>query len=249
MKKARKRFVVGLAALLSLCLIAFAACGDKDSGSGGGKVSDKEWAHYFSLVTESTKSITLEETNGSKYGKDQAEEYGEWYKSVLITKIDSENEVMELKRTAEYYNANAEGTDKFVTDHDTNYYFAYKGKYYHYNKRNQNDAQIEEMTKADFTQRVEDMSNQTAMFQSYAQPAMKQAFKYNSDTKTYEMVQMGTMKIGFRFEKNDTFTYIMEQNSLESYEITMRNADKTTVTVPNDVKAAVDAYIAAQAQA
>ena len=249
MKKARNRFVVGLAALLSLCLIAFAACGDKGSSSGGGKVSDKEWAHYFSLVTESTKSITLEETEGSKYGKDQAEEYGEWDKSVMISKIDSVNEVIEQKATREYYDANAEGTDKFVTDHDTDYYFKYNGKYYHYDKRNQNEAEINEITKADFTQLVENMSNQTAMIQSYAQPAMKQMFKYNSDTKTYEMVQMGTMKIGFRFEKNDTFTYIMEENSLESYEITMSNADKTTVTVPNDVKAAVDAYIAAQAQA
>lgn len=239
----RKRFLAVLsAALMAVAVVALAACNDKNGGGAGGEVSDSVWQDRLSVNVEACKSCTVSECWEPKYGKDEVDEYGEYDRGEAIFYIDLENEIMHSVDEDENYDTSEK---VFKKDRDEEYYFKYRGAYYRWKKHNSEQAVVSEGTKVGFIEEAESTANAASEFSMYAQ--MKSLFKYNAETQSYELAQYGTTKVSLQFPNDGGVRMIVDVTSTLRSVISLTDVDKTTITVPADVKADIDAYIAEQA--
>lgn len=239
----RKRFLAVLsAALMAVAVVALAACGDKNGGGTSGEVSDSVWQDRLTVSVDACKSCTVTMRMEPKYGKDEIEEYGEYDRDEEIYYIDFENEIMHTIHEDEEYD---DSEQVFKKDKREEYYFKYKDGYYRWEKSNSDQANVYKGTKAAFIDQSETPANAASQFSVYAQ--MKSAFRYNEETQSYDLAQYGTMKISLQFPNDGGVRMIFDATSTTQEVISLTGVDKTTVTVPDNVKADIDAYIAEQA--
>lgn len=236
----RKRCLAVLSGvLMAAAVAALTACG---GGGGGnvGEVSDSVWQERLTLNVDACKSCTVTQCIEPKYGKDEIEEYGEYDRRETIYYIDFENEIIHSIEEQERYNNSKKEFTKYSNEE---YYFKYKGAYYHWENCNSSQAFVNVGTKAGFIELSEAPANMAAPFSGYAR--MKTAFKYNAETQSYELAQYGTMKISMQFPDDGGVRMMVDITSATQEEISLTGVDKTTVTVPANVKADIDAFIAA----
>ncbi len=245
MKKHSKIVALGLATVtaFSMATMGLVACGDDENGAGGG-ISDSQWSSVLNFDAEKYNNYTIVRKDYNTYGKDQVEEYGEWSMRVNTIKIDMQNELYSDSDEYEHYKTDAQD---FVTENNMEYCFKYNQAYYRWdNSYSYESAYISSLTKADMINKMESYNHITDMFQAYSQPAVKALFKYNSKTGMYETSQLGMMNLSLQFLEGNGIRIVMKENSIKASEIIVKDINKTTITVPNNVKTDVDAYIAEQ---
>lgn len=242
MKKLSKILALGVATVtaFSMATMGLAACGDDDSDGG---VTDAQWQAVLNFSAEKYNNYTIVQKYYNTYDKNQVEEYGEWESTTRTIKIDLKGELYSEIEQHESYDADQA---QFETRTDTKYCFKYGQAYYDWTKWHGNEsASISSMTKASLIERLERYEDITAIFQAYSQPSMRAMFKYNSSTGMYDMSQMG-VTVSLQFLDDNGVRLVNKQNSIQASEIIVKDINKTTVTVPNNVKTDVDAYIAEQ---
>ena len=242
MKIFKKTAIFGIAAVLACGACALAACGKEDGFTG--EVSDSEWQKYLDINVETCNNLTFTTKTYNTYSKTEAATYGEWENSTYTYEIDHENEIVHGIGTIEQYDPS---TQTFTTRNTEAYYFAYRGAYYHWEKSETESNSIWLITKTEFIQQAEGMSN-IGMQQMAAYKAYKNLFKYNKETNAYDLMQAGSMSISLQFLEGGGVKTILKENSVKAVENIVTAVDKTEVSVPASVKADVDAYIAEKAQ-
>lgn len=244
MKIFKKTAIFGIAAVLACGACALAACG-KEGGQDGftGEVSDSEWQTYLDINAETCDNLTFTTKNYNTYSKTEAATYGEWENSTSTYEIDQKNEIVHVTRAEEQYEP---GTQTFTTRNTDAYYFAYRGAYYHWEKSETEPNHIWPITKTQFIEQAEEMSN-IGMQQMAAYKTYKNLFKYNKETNAYDLMQAGSMSLSLQFLEGGGVRTILKQNSVTTVENIVTAVDKTEVSVPASVKADVDAFIAENA--
>ncbi len=135
--------------LSAVCLSGmFAGCsmlglgGDDGDGAvvnGGAEVSTKQWKEMLSMDYAAQDNFTFIQSTGSTYGKEEAEEYGEWYYYVMTYKIDRDNDIYIYHNVSDRYVPEEEklvdGESVTVEAHfeeeeTTEYYFKDGNTYY-----------------------------------------------------------------------------------------------------------------------
>lgn len=205
-------------------------------------MSDSVWQERLNFNVDACKSCTVTECTEPKYGKDEIEEYGEYDRTETMYYIDFENEIIHSIMEREWYDNSEKEFTKYSSEE---YYFKYKDAYYQWENHNSAQAVVKVGTKAGFIELSEEPANMASSFSGFAR--MKTAFKYNSETQSYELAQYGTMKISMQFPDDGGVRSMMDITSARQTGISLTGVDKTTVTVPANVKADIDAFIAEQA--
>lgn len=239
MIKQKKRIaLLCLALVIGAVMLLFSAC-ENDKDGLVGKVTDAQWKEKLDINIDACKSCTVKVINGANYDKSAAAEYGEWEMIGDTLKIDFENEILYEALEQEHYVPETATFSKQVYE---NYYFRYKDNYYKYDKESNS---VSSSTKVEFSQKAETLTNVVSIIRIYAQPQMKMAFNYNDETKCYDLMQMGTMKMSLQFLESGV-KMIMERTSVNKTEESIFDIDNTEVSIPDEIKAKVDEFIASQ---
>lgn len=234
-------------ALACGAVFAFSACGE--TGDEGGKVSDSEWAEKLDVKTENHESYALRLEQYPSYGKDQAEEYGEWVMRSIDYQVDTVNGVVYSHSVYESYDPeNEKAVDGFVKTEFYDYTLSYFGKYYTYYSHDDEsvvDAErVSEITKADYIEEIDLVKLQVDTFSTtanlYKMPEMKALFDYDDETKLYEF-QSGGLYLAFRFYDNGVMMRTMP-TSISVNDLSVSGFDATVITVPSYVIDAIRAY-------
>lgn len=250
MKTNAKRTVFFSAvALVCGAVFVFSACGE--AGDGGGKVSDSEWAEKLDIRTENYESYSIQTEQYPAYGKERAEEYGEWEMRSSDCKVDTVNGIVYSRFVEETYDPEDENAvDGFVKTEFYGYTLSYFGKYYSYSfevgsSASVSDAErVSEITKADYIEEIDIVKNQVDSFTMtanlYKMPEMKALFDYDDETKLYEF-QSGGLYLAFRFYGNGVMMRT-KPTSIAVIDLTVSGFNATVVTVPSYVTDAIAAY-------
>ena len=236
-------------ALACGAVFAFSAC--EETGDEGGKVSDSEWAEKLDVRTENYQSYALRLEQYPSYGKDQAEEYGEWVMRSIDYQVDTVNGVVYSHSVEESYDPeNEKAVDGFVKTEFYGYTLSYSGKYYSYSldvgsSESPIDAErVREITKADYIEEIDLVKLQVDTFSTtanvYKMPEAKALFDYDDETKLYEF-QSGGLYLAFRFYDNGVMMRTM-LTSISVNDLTVSGFDATVITVPSYVIDAIRAY-------
>lgn len=250
-----KKTLSALCALVlgaALC-VAFVACDEGSSGDENGvlgQVSESQWQTALSLDYEAESNFSLTQVTGSTYSQDEAETYGEWEQHTNTYQVDNEQGILiQTITNSEWVNDETvtEGETErllaphFETEIITTYYFADGGKYYcahHYQwlgcegRESEDSWSGEEITLADYTNITESVANLTAAFSMYSDPMMMQAFSYNEETRSYEMMALGTVSMSLQFLENDGVRLVTYATSITATTTTISDVNATEVSVP-----------------
>ncbi len=259
MKKILAKFsVLCMAALLAAgACFAFAAC-DEDGGGDEsgvfGKVSESQWQTALSLDYEAESNFTLTQTTGSTYSQDEAAIYGEWEHDTSTYRVDNEQGIfIQTITNSEWVNDEIVKEDEtervlaphFETEISTVYYFTEGGKYYCAShtrylgcegRESSESWSGGEISLADYTKITEGIANLTAAFSIYSDPMMMQAFSYNEETKSYEMLALGTVSLSLQFLENDGVRLVSYLSSITATTTTISDVNATEVSVPEQAR-------------
>ena len=243
MKKTKQIAICIGAIALALAMTAIAGCnlqGDRDGVLG--EVSDSQWQQLLSIDIEDCASATVEEYFRNVYGKDEAEEYGEWSSDYTQTMYDRDKQILKEVKRYESYDPTKES--KFATHETVTYWFAYNGKYYSVESET-----VNEITKAEFIRLLDNATSDVTVMKVYSDPSMRSNFEYNKETKMYEYsANIGsTMRIGIQFYENGGVRFINTM-SIEEMETRVYGFNSTKVEIPQEIFDLVDAYILGHAE-
>ena len=250
-----KKTLSALCALVlgaALC-VGFVACDEGSSGDENGvlgQVSESQWQTALSLDYEAESNFTLTQTLGSTYSQDEAATYGEWSQRINTYQMDNETNILVHTYTSTVWvndeTVTEDETERvlaphFETETYTAYYFIEGGKYYcahHYQwlgcegRESEDSWSGEEITLADYTNITESVANLTALFSVYSDPMMMQAFSYNEETRSYEMMALGTVSMSLQFLENDGVRLVTYATSITATTTTISDVNATEVSVP-----------------
>ncbi len=254
MKKLMKILCLMLSVMLLACV--FTGCNeDGGNGGNGGQVSDEAWQQLLTMPSETIKSSTSVIEDGYTYDQTQATEYGKWYYSKLIGKTDLENKIM---YNYSYYKGyvpedeREQGDSEFLIVVSESYTFSYSDKYYEVsqqmvfgdNNKPEWHWRKEELTKATFIENFDVSRSSVELFyntmQIYSNPTFKSMFRFNENTKEYEILQAGTMSMSIKFLSNG----IQTTNQFTSLDKTVQSivdVNKTVINIPDEVLGVVTA--------
>lgn len=241
MKKTTKIAVCACALALALAMTVLAGCDLFSSQEGViGEVSDSEWQKVLSINVEDFSNATIETKFYNTYGKDEAEEYGEWSSSETKIYFDREKEIVKTTDHDEKYLPEEK---TFKVTESTTYEFAYQGKYY----RVTEDA-VTPITKAEFIHSIDAATLYTSMLSKYSNPAMKSQFQYNSETKVYEYTVGPSVYMGIQFLDNNGVRLIEGVTTVERMEEILHGFNSTKVSVSSETIERVKNYLREQAE-
>jgi len=246
MKKTAKIAVCVLAAAAITATLALAAC-DKDENPSNGTVSDSEWQTRLSFDLDTSNSYTVTIKNYSAYPKSQAAEKGDWSEYSNVTKVDAVNKIIyEVSDSTNYRPNDSAAIGGYVTTHSETYYLKYKdGFYAYYDGEN---PRADGYPEDNYNSRIQDLKNRTSMMNAYSFPGMKSQFKFNDSLGCYEMTTPNIMQQGNITTQLYFITEGIRMHGINEYEehdteYWVTDVNSTTVTVPQKVYAAIDAYI------
>ncbi len=246
MKKTAKIAVCVLAAAAISATLALAAC-DKDKDPAKGTVSDSEWQSRLSFDLGASNSYTVTYKDYSAYPKSQAAEKGTWNDSGETIKVDNVNKIIYSVSDSTVYRPNdSAAVDGYVTTHSETYYLKYKDGYYAY--YDVENPYAGGYTENDFNSEIVSLKNHTSMINAYSFPGMKSQFKFNSSLGCYEIttpniIQQGNITSQLYFITEGIRLHAINEYEEHDSEYWVTNINSTTVTVPQKVYAAIDAYI------
>lgn len=236
----------------ALC-VAFVACDEGSSGDENGvlgQVSESQWQTALSLDYEAESNFTLTQTLGSTYSQDEAATYGEWSQRINTYQMDNETNILVHTYTSTVWvndeTVTEDETERvlaphFETETYTAYYFIEGGKYYcaaytRYlgceGRESSESWSGGEISLADYTELTESVANLTAAFSMYSDPMMMQAFSYNEETRSYEMMALGTVSMSLQFLENDGVRLVTYATSITATTTTISDVNATEVSVP-----------------
>ena len=129
----------------------------------------------------------------------------------------------------------------FETETYTAYYFIEGGKYYcaaytRYlgceGRESSESWSGGEISLADYTELTESVANLTAAFSMYSDHMMMQAVSYNEETRSYEMMALGTVSMSLQFLENDGVRLVTYATSITATTTTISDVNATEVSVP-----------------
>ncbi len=246
MKKLKKLLCVLFSVMLTVCL--FVGCNDY-AGNGGtteGEVTENEWRQVLSSFdVETLKNVTCEYKLTPTYSKEQAEEYGDWFKQNAVILMDIEKQIYyEYNHAENYYYED----DEMRVTYSKDYYFIDSGIYFDVMKSWNEGGQEpvggwikNDITQSDYILSTELLTNSVtstfATLQMISESSMKANFTFNEDTKSYSG-NVGGLEMSIKFLDNG-ITYTYSPASTMVVEWTYTNINKTILTIPDEVKALV----------
>ncbi len=249
-----KKLVTGI---LALTLTAGATLGLAGCGMLGGNEIDDTFDAAFKATVATNYTVEVEE--GDTYAKEQAaENNNRWSNEKGTAKVDLVNLAYEMVNTEENYVV-TEGVGASVTTTTKIYGFAYNNKYYYALSGVDTDEDgwlIYEMEDKEafadsLAETSEDLLMSSVREDLTDNYAMRNLFTLNESTSRYEL-KIGVSKlVGIQSledgAKIDLYSEDMANKTFEK--MTISAVGTTTITIPDEVKAEVDKYIAAQAPA
>lgn len=240
--------LLSVVALVCVMIFGLTACGKTQDSNGqdsdGRQVTDSEWTQALTINVETYESYTVISERIPTYGKERAEEYGEWEYFCSTDMLDTVNEVIYSHSVTETYDPkNKNAVDGFVKFESYSYTLCRSGKYYTYSSQDGKSV-VEEITKADYIHSIDEVKYvadaSLALASMYAQPEMKTQFQYNKDEQMYE-IQLGGIYVGFRFFDNGVLQRT-KVDSLNILDVTISGYNATVINVPYHITQEINDY-------
>ncbi len=215
--------------LVVICCFSFTACNDdktENPETFNGQVSDEKWQEVLGIDFNTVETVTYLMNMSTQTDETTT------LKTKTTFKIDLTKEIIYMIIDIEHYENDV--INEELSSSSECYYLKNDSEYYilsYIESLGWNALKIDEVG---FNGQLESCSNAIKALNGYSDPAMKDNFTFNEETKTYEMNQTaGTGYSSLKFLENGITLYVKLSSTID-YEMTVTDYNKTSITIPNE---------------